>query len=216
MRQFAVIGLGRFGRKVALTLSKLGAPVIAIDKDRHIIEDISDKVDFAVQCDATDQKALAQAGVSSADVAVVSLGEPLETSVLVTIILKEIGISQIIVKGESHEHGKILSLVGATDVVFPDEDVAERLAQKIIYPNILDLIPLLPGYSIVEIVPPKQFLGKSLLDLNLRRNYGVEVLVIKRGDKVKVIPSALDSMEHGDTLVILGKDKDIEKLRAIT
>ncbi|MCD6417954.1 TrkA family potassium uptake protein [bacterium] len=215
MRQFAVIGLGRFGQTVALTLSKLGAPVIAVDKNQSVIEDISDKVDFAVQCDATDQKALAQVGVSSADVAIVSLGEPLETSVLTTIILKEMGIQKIIVKGKNHEHGKILSLVGATDVIFPDEDVAEKLAQKIIHPNILDLIPLLPGYSIVEIVPPKQFLGKSLLDLNLRRNYGVEVLVIKRGDTVKVIPSALDSMEIGDTLVILGKDEDIEKLRSL-
>ncbi len=216
MRQFVVIGLSGFGRKVAQTLAALKAPVIAIDRDRRKVDDISDVVDFAVQADATDQKALAQAGVGSADVAVISIVDPLETSVLSTMILKEMGIPEIIVQGKNREHGKILSLVGATQVVFPEEDVATRLAQRIIHPNILDLIPLMPGYSIVELAAPKQFLGRSLLDLNLRRNYGVEVLVIKRGDKVKVIPSALESMEHGDTLIVLGRDEDIEKLREMS
>ncbi|MCD6594527.1 TrkA family potassium uptake protein [bacterium] len=215
MRQFAVIGLGRFGTKVALTLSELGMPVIAIDNNPRRIELIADKVAFALKADATDKKALGMAGVSSADVAVVSLGEQLEASVLVTIILREIGVEQIIVKGTSPEHGKILELVGATQVVFPEEDIARRVAQKIIAPNIVDHIPLLPGYSIIEFIAPEQFLGKTLLDLNMRRNFGVEVLVIKRGEITKVIPSAMDKIQENDTLVILGKDEDVQKVRSI-
>lgn len=213
MRQFVVIGLNSFGTKVALTLSEMGVPVIAIDKDSRKVELISDKVAFALRADATDKKALGMAGVGAADVAVVSLDGQLEVSVLATMILKEMGIEQIIVKGASHEHGKILELVGATQVVFPDEDIAKRVAQRIISPNILDHIPLLPGYSIIEFVAPEEFWGKTLLDLNLRRNYGVEVLVIRRGELIKVIPSAMDKIEKTDTLVILGKDEDVEKLR---
>jgi len=213
MRQFAVIGLGRFGVKVAMTLAGLGMPVIAIDKDARRIEQIADHVSLAVRADATDKKALGMAGIGSADVAVVALGDRMESSVLTTMLLKEMGIERIIVKGTGSEHGKILELVGASQVVFPEEDMAERVAQRIISPNILDHIPLLPGYSIVEFLAPEQFWGKTILDLNLRRNFGVEVLVIRRGEEVTVIPSALDSIGEGDTLVILGKDIDIEKLR---
>ena len=216
MRQFAIIGLGRFGSKVARTLASMKVPVIAIDKDPRRVDDLRDVVDFALEADATDPKALAQAGVSESDVAVISLGNYLEASVLATILLKEIGIQEIIVKGTSPEHGKILSLVGATQVVFPEEDIATRLAQRIISPNVLDLIPLFPGYSIVELMAPTDFVGKTLLDLNIRRNYGLEVLIIKKGESAKVIPSALDSIEYGDALVVLGKDEDIEKLKSLS
>jgi trk system potassium uptake protein len=215
VRQFAVIGLSRFGTKVALTLAEHKVPIIAIDLDRKKVDFISKYVDAALQLDATDQKALAQAGVGSVDVAVVSLGEHIESSVLTTIILKEMGISEIIVKGNSKEHKDILSLVGATQVVFPEEEVAIKMAQRIISPNVLDLIPLMPGYSIVELMPPKEFYGRTLLDLNLRRNFGVEVLVIRKGDKARVIPAAMDMIEHGETLLVLGKDDDIERLRTM-
>ncbi len=214
MRQFAVIGLGRFGYRVASTLAAHKLPVIAVDRDPRRVELAAGVVDFAVCADATDQRALASAGVAAVDAAVVSLGEQLEPSVLATLILKEMGVKEIVVKGTSPEHGKILRLVGATEVVFPEEDMAVRVAQRIISPNIVDHIPLLPGYSIVELVVPEKFQGKTLLDLNLRRDYGVEVLVIKRGDQVKVIPSALDTIEYGDTLVILGRDEDIARLRS--
>ena len=214
MRQFAVIGLGNFGMGVALKLADMGMPVIAIDRDPRKIDSITNKVSFAVVADATDKKALHSAGVSAVDAAVVSLGKQIEPSVMATIILRELGVPEIIVKGISPEHGKILKMVGASHVVFPDADMAERVAQRIVSPNIVEHIPLLPGYSIIELKAPNIFWGKTLLDLNLRRNYGVEVLVIRRGEQVKVIPSAMDKIEQGDTLVILGKNEDLEKLKS--
>ena len=120
MRQFVIVGLGRFGKKVAITLSHAGMPVVAIDKDPRKVEAISDKVAYAIRADATDQKALSTLGLSDADVAIISMGNLLEASVLATIILKEFGIPKIIVKGISPEHGRILKLVGATTVVFPE------------------------------------------------------------------------------------------------
>ncbi len=213
MKQFAVIGLGNFGLNVALKLSDMGMPVLVIDKDPAKIESISGKVAYARVADATDKKSLESAGVAAVNTAVVSLGKQIEPSVMATIILKELGVPEIIVKGTTPEHGKILKLVGASYVVFPDADMAERIAQKIISPNIVEHIPLLPGYSIVELKAPPTFWGKTLLDLNLRRNYGVEVLVIRRGEEVKVIPSAVDKIQEGDTLVILGKNEDLQKLK---
>ncbi len=215
MRQFVIVGLGRFGKKVAITLSQAGMPVVAIDKDPRKVEAISDKVAYAIRADATDQKALSTLGLTDADVAIISMGDLLEASVLATIILKEFGIPTIIVKGISPEHGRILKLVGATTVVFPEEDMALRVAQKIISPNILEHIPLLPGYSIVEFLTPKSFQGKTLLGLNLRRNYGVEVLLIKRGNEVKMIPSAMDRINENDTLVIMGTDEDIRRIHLV-
>lgn len=213
MRQFAVIGLGRFGMSLAKALAERKAEVIAVDRDPKRVEAIQDIVDAAIQLDATDQTALAQAGVGSVNVAIVAIGDDLERSVLVTIILREMNIPRIIVKGQNEEHGKILRLIGANEVIYPEEEYAERLAQKIITDNVVEMIPIIAGYSIVEIVSPKEFHGRTLLDINVRRNYGVEILAIRKGEYIKVIPSPLDVIEQDDVLMILGKDDDIEKLR---
>ncbi len=214
MKQFAVLGLGKFGAKVAFTLAKMNMQVIAIDNDPRRVELMADKLPLVLNIDATDKRALESAGVSGADAAVVSLGETLEPSILATIILREFNVKEIVVKGNNLEHSKMLKIVGATQVVFPEEDMAERIAQRIISPNIVEYIPLLPDYSIVELVAPEQFWGNTLLDLNLRNNFGVELLIIRRGETVKVIPSAMDKIEKGDTLVILGKNEDVQKLKS--
>ena len=214
MRQFIVVGLGKFGMEVALALASNGMQVLAIDKDPRKTEAIADKVTYAVRADATDQKELAALGLSGADAAIVSLGNKIEDSVLATMILKEFGIPEVIVKGISKEHGKILKLVGATEVVFPEEDMARKIAQKIMHPNIIEHIPLLPNYSIVEIIAPKTFQGKTLLELNLRREYGVEVLMIRRGTNVRMVPAAtMEKIQEGDILLMLGKNEDLEKIR---
>ncbi len=213
MRQFAVIGLGRFGMRLAKALAERKAEVIAIDRDPKRVEAIQELVDVAIQLDATDQSALAQAGVGSVDVAIVALGDDLERSVLVTIILREMNIPRIIVKGQNEEHGKILRLIGANEIIYPEEEYAERLAQRIITDNVIDMIPIFSGYSIVEILAPREFHGRTLMDVNVRRNYAVEVLAIRKGELIKIIPSPLDIIEQDDVLVILGKDDDIEKLR---
>lgn len=215
MRKFAVFGLGQFGRKVAEILHREGMDVIAIDKNPELVDNIKPYVSDAVSIDATDQKSLGTVDLSDVDVAIVSLASSLEDSVLITILLKELGIPQIIAKAFSEEHRKILESVGATEVIFPEEEMAESFARRIISPNVLDYIPLMQGYSIVEILAPAPFWWKDLLTLNLRRDYGVEILAIKQGEELIIIPSAFDKISEGDTLVIFGKDEDIENIRKL-
>ncbi len=216
-REFAVIGLGSFGGKVAETLAFLGVPVVGVDKNRQRVDAFRGVITQPVRADVTDREQFLALGLEGIDIAVVSLGTDIEASVLATIFLREQGIKHITVKGISPEHKKILRLMGATQVIFPEEEMAKRLAHSLLSPNILDYIPLVPGYSIVELLAPPSFWEKSLLELNVRRAYGVEVLAIKsRGDKdIKVIPSALERIEEGDTLILLGKDEDIKTLREV-
>ncbi len=215
MKQFAVLGLGSFGKIVAQTLAEYGAAVIGIDRNVENVDSMRDIITQAIEADVTHKDDLVSIGFEGIDVAIISLGDNIEGSVLATMYLHELGVPQIIVKGVSPEHGKILKMVGATDVIFPEKDMAQRIAMALVSPNIVDHIPLVPGYSIVDFVAPRHFWGKTLLELNVRREYGVEVIAIKSEStgKIKVIPSALDKIEKGDTLIIVGKDEDIKKLR---
>jgi trk system potassium uptake protein TrkA len=220
MRQFAIIGLGSFGSTVALELASKGLPVLAIDKNHARVDDVRDRVTHAVVGDATDPSFLGGLGISEVDVALVALGDDIEASVLVTLNLSEIGIDYIVVKGISTEHGNILEAVGAHQVVFPEKEMAERVANSLASPNIIDHIPLVEGYIIVELVAPEPFNDKSLIDLNLRREYGVELLAIKRADPgtappVIVVPKAGEIIHPGDNLVILGAVEKVELLQEL-
>jgi len=147
-RQVAVIGLGRFGYGVAETLIRKGCEVLAIDTDPDKVQSISDLATFAVQCDATDEKALRAISIQNVDVAVVSIGENLEASILIVQTLKELGVKEIIAKGVTPLHGQILKNLGVTEVIFPERDAASRLAQRIISPNVFEYLELVPGYSV--------------------------------------------------------------------
>jgi len=220
MRQFAVIGLGNFGSTVARTLSEKGLPVIAIDRNPERVESIRDLVTQAVVGDASDPIFLGGVGISEVDVVLVALGDDIEASVLVTLYLHEIEIDKIIVKGISKEHGEILTLVGASEVVYPENEMAERVASSLSAPNIIDHIPLAEGYSIVELIAPQSFINKTLLELNLRREYGVEVLVIKRGNPqadppVIVVPGAGEIIRDKDKMVILGASENVERINKL-
>jgi len=227
MRQFAVIGLGRFGYSVAETLVKKGCEVLAIDKNEAAIEAVSDFATYAVQCDATDPKALKSISTQNVDVAVVSIGEDIEASILIVMTLKELGVRQIIAKAVTPIHGRILLNLGVTEVIFPERDAAIRLAHRLIAPNVLEYLELSPGYSIEEIAVPLKIAGKKLKESQIRTLFGVNVIavrkkvarvvkgMVKTEEIFNVSPSPEDVLEKGDILVIVGREEDLERFSAL-
>lgn len=217
MRQFAVIGLGNFGSTVARALARKDIPVVAIDRNPLKIDEIREDVTHAVAGDATDAGFLGSIGISEIDAAIVSLGDDIESSVLVTLNLVESGINEIVVKGVSEEHATILRAIGAHKVIFPEKEMAERLADSYAMPGVIENIPLTEGYNLVEISAPEPFYHKSIIELDLRREYGIELLAIKRDEpdaepKIVVVPGASEIIKPGDKLFILGSKTDIELL----
>lgn len=223
MRQFAVIGLGGFGRKVAETLSKKGAPVIAIDSNQELINRVSDIVTKAVQTDSTDESSLVACGIKDVDVAVVSMGEDIESSILTTALLKNLEIKEIVARACTPLHAQILKMVGATRVVFPEEDMGIRVANSILSPGVLEYIELGADYTLAEIEAKSKDIGRTINELELKAKYGINVLIIKRkifevGEniektiekEVKVLPTAGYKIQEGDVLVVVGSSEDIE------
>jgi trk system potassium uptake protein TrkA len=222
-KQYAVIGLGRFGFNVTKTLVKYGAEVIAIDRAEERVKKAADVVPHVVQLDAMDEKALRDVGVQNVDTAIVSIGENIESSILVVMILKNMGIKNIIAKAVTTLHGKVLENLHVQRIVFPERDMAVRVAQSLARPSILDQLMLSEEYSIVELETPKNLLGKTLKEAQLRTKYGVNLIAIKRRvlekSEVKetwnVNPHPNDTMEEGDILVLIGTNENLEKLGAL-
>jgi trk system potassium uptake protein len=225
MRQFAVIGLGRFGYKVSEVLASKGAQVIAIDKNPELVEKIKDIVTEAVQLDSTDEEALKESGVEGVDVAVVSIGEDVESSILTTTILSNLGIKEIIARASTRLQTQILKKVGATRVVYPEEDMGLRVANSIFAPGVLDYIDLGADYNLAEIEVKGDFIGKSFGELGLKSGYGVNVIMImkkvkeevgKKGEftekEIKELPTPDYILGAKDILVVVGDSKDIEVL----
>jgi len=220
-KQFAVIGLGRFGSAVALTLAESNCDVIVIDRNENKIKAIADHVTLAIQMNAIDETALKEAGVQGVDVAVVSIGENVEASILAVMILKEMGIKEIIAKAVNDLHGRVLANLGVDRVVHPERDMAQRVARSLIKPEFLEHIELSPEYSIVELPAPKSLLNKTIKDTNLRAEYGINIIAIKRSYRINeteketwnINPLPTDVIKKDDVLVVLGTDKDIERLR---
>jgi K+ transport systems, NAD-binding component len=180
-KQFGVIGLGKFGTAVALSLESLGYPVLAIDIDENAIDSIKDKVSFAEIVDATNPEALEETGIKNCDTVIIAL-DHLESSVLIALILEELGIHHIIAKANSQIHGRVLRKIGVKEVVFPEEDMGVRIANRITSANILDYIEITPEVDLLEYkVLHKDLIGKSLAELALRNRFGVTVIAIRRG-----------------------------------
>jgi len=227
VRQFAVIGLGRFGSSVARTLVERGHEVLAIDSEEEKVAEIADQVTHAVQLDASDEKALRSVGVADVDVAVVSVGD-ISASILITLLLKELGVGLVASKALDALHAKVLRRVGADKIIFPERDMGVRVADSLSTPGIFDYIEVSPTHSIVELVAPGSLQSKTMRELDLRAKYGVNVIAIKR-KKPKISkegaseieeefilgPTADEQIVHGDLLVLLGKDEDIEKLKRL-
>jgi trk system potassium uptake protein len=222
-KHFAVIGLGRFGFSVAKTLAKYGAEVIAIDREEERVKKVSEFVSYAVQLDAMDEKALRSVGVQNVDTAIVSIGENIEASILVVMLLKEMGIHNIIAKAVTTLHGKVLENLGVLRIIFPERDMAIRVAHSLIRPKVLEQLELSEEYSIVELPTPAHLIGKSVKESQLRTKYGVNLIAIKRQVKTEqgivkevwnVNPLPSDIMQKSDVLVLIGFNKDLDKLEA--
>ena len=206
MRRFVVIGLGMFGFYMAKNLYEMGHEVIAIDKNKDIVQKIKDFSTQAVVADATDKETLIALGVHDVDAAVIGLGTSLDASVLVTLYLKEMGVKEIVAKAITEDHGKILKTIGATEIIFPERDIATKVATGISSPNLLDYLPLSEGYSIMEIAPPSSFIGKSIRELQLRNRYGVQIIAVKEfiPERINFIPSPDFIIKDSDSLIIMG------------
>jgi trk system potassium uptake protein TrkA len=212
MKQFIVLGLGRFGSAVATTLIELGHEVLGVDNDEEIVNTLKDKITQSVQADITEEKVLTELGVKNFDAAIVCIGTDLETSILVTMMLKEMGLKYIIAKAQNNLHAKVLEKIGVDKVVFPERDMGARIARRLITPNIKDYVELEPDYNIIEIKALPEFVDKTLSELDMRNKYGINVLAIKRNDSLNISPRAKDVIKKGDFLIVIGETKKINEL----
>jgi trk system potassium uptake protein TrkA len=226
MKRFAVIGLGRFGKKLAIALAMSGAEVIAIDKNRDEIELIRDQVSHAVRLDSTDEEALKAQGVDKVDVAILGIGQGtgrgFESAILTVVNLRQMGVKEIFARAEDPIAGEVFSKVGATDVIYPEIESAQRWAYKLIAPQIGEKIDFAPGYSLARVKAPASFDGKTVMDLQLRQKYNVNLVAIKRNQQSKAkkservgiinVPMPSTVIYQGDTLMVAGSDPDLAKL----
>ena len=214
-KQFVVIGLGRFGESVAKTLYGLGHDVLAVDMNEDLVQEISDSVTHAVQMDATDESALRTLGLRNFDVAVVTIGSNIQASVMVTLLVKELGVKYIIAKGQSDLHAKVLYKIGADRVVLPEKDMGVRVAHNLVSASILDYIELSPDYSIMEMKSLEEWNGKTLNELKLRSKYGINVMAIKKEDDINISPSAEEIISSDDIIVAIGSAEDLARIEEI-
>jgi trk system potassium uptake protein TrkA len=222
---FAVIGLGAFGRKACEVLAERGGTVIAIDNNSDLIERVKETATQAILLDSTDEEAMGQVPFGDVDIAIVAMGDNIESSIITTAILKKIGIPYIVARAITQIHQQILRQIGADEIVNIEVDEGRRVAQRLISPEILDRFPLAGNMSITEMYTPKQFIGRSLAELDLRKKHQVNVVSIKRtmlsvdeeGNSIQqeeiIFPEPDKIIEESDVLIIVGKDEDIEDLR---
>ena len=211
----AIFGLGIFGSNVAKSLFEKKHEVIAVDRRKDLVQKAQEYTTQAIVADCTERDLLKNLGLDKIDIAIVSLGNNLSASILLVLYLKEVGVEQIIVKAINEDHQKILQLVGATKVVFPERDAAIKLAASVDTPNLVDYLPLSEDYQVIEIVAPQAFKDKTLGELDLRRRYGIQVIAIREGssEQVNILTSAEFRIKENDMLIILGRTEDIEKFK---
>ena len=214
-KQFIVIGLGRFGTSVAETLYALGNDVLAVDIDEERVQNIADRVTHAVQVDANDEASLRALGIGNFDVAIISIGSDIQADILSTLLVKEMNVKHIITKANNAMHAKVLYKIGANRVIFPERDMGIRVAHNLCSSSILDYIELSPDFSIAEIVTPKDWVGSSLKELNLRVRYGINVVAIKRDNDINVSPSAEEIITEGDIIVAIGGTAELNSIERL-
>lgn len=211
-KQFAVIGIGRFGESLIKELGRMGYEVLAIDSDEEKVNNAIDIATHAVQADSMDEAALKKLGIRNFDVVIVAIGENVQANILTTIILKELGVKKIIAKAQNALHGRVLEKIGTDLVIYPERDMAVKLARSLVSRNLLEQISLSPEYGIIELLAPRAFYNKSLVDIGLRNRMRVTILAIKRGNDIVVVPGPEEKLYDGDILVALGSNEDLAKL----
>lgn len=213
MKRFCVIGLGNFGYHVARALYEDGHEVVAVDSDKEKVQRIQDFVSYAILGDAGSKEFLAGQGIGEMDAVVISTGERSHLSTLITLYLRELKVPRILVKAINEDHGRILEKVGATEVIFPEKDMALKVARGLSNPNILEFIPLGEDTSISEAAPPPHFIGRNLIELDLRRRFNVTIIGIRdvlTGHFI-TLPPPDHIIKDSDLLVLIGREGDVEK-----
>jgi len=222
MRKVAVLGMGRFGRRLATELSAAGVEVLAVDKNYRLVEDIRDEVTIAVQLDTTDEDAMRAQNVSVLDVCVIAIGEGFEASLLTTLICKKLGVPTVIARAQNQMQADILQRVGADFIIQPENEAALRWSRKLSNPHLEDFIELDDDHGIIQLHAPARFRDHTLSELGLRSRYGVNLVAIKRlvdagetedsGKRSIRIPRAEDKILTGDILVLVGTQKALAEL----
>lgn len=217
MKRFAVIGLGKFGFHAAKALFEDGNEVVAIDTDKARVQAIDPHATEAIVLNATDREALKSLGLENMDGVIVSTGTKISTSILICLYLQEIGVKKILAKALDDDHAKILKRVGATEIIHPERDMALRISRGLSRPNVLDFIPLADEFDLVQVGPPREFIGKSLKDLNLRAKHNVQIIAIKElvPENFVLVPPAGFVIKDSDILIMLGKSEDIRRIKAL-
>jgi len=215
MKRVVVIGLGIFGFNIAKDLYENGIEVIAIDKNKDIIQKIKDFSTKAILADGTDKEVIESIGIQEDDIVIISFGEDLAASTLITLHLKALKVKTVIVKAPNEDHKRVLEKVGATQVIIPEREMADKVAKSLISPNVLDYIPLSDDYTISEVVPPPSFMGKTIGELHLRTKHHVEVIAVREvlPDQVRMVPKADFVIKDSDVLVVIGKAEDVQKIK---
>jgi len=214
MKRVIVIGMGIFGLNIVRELYAGGFEVIAVDKNKDAVQIVRDCSTKAIVADGTDKEIMELIGIQEDDVVIISFGEDLAASTLITLHLKQMKVKTIIVKAPNEEHKLILEKVGATDVVIPEKEIAAKIVKSLVSPNVLDYLPLSEDYMIFEMAPPTSFLGKTIADLQLRNKYHIEVIAVRDvlSDRVHMVPQASFVIKDGEVLVVIGKEQDIRKI----
>ena len=215
-RQVLIIGLGRFGISLATRLFSMGHDVMAVDEDEKKVQNISTRITHAVQADATDEAVLRELGASNFDVAIVTMGEAIQNSVLCAILLKKLGVRYVIARAENDLHGTILDKIGVNKVVLPEREMGIRVAHSLILTDVQDYIPVAPSYGVSKLATSPYLTGKSLSDIGLGRGgrWGLAVLLIQRGKEVIVTPDRAEVLREGDVLIVSGSDDKLEQFTA--
>jgi len=210
-KEYAVIGLGRFGGSICRELSMEGMEVLAIDKDEEKVNEYKNIASHAVVVDSTDEDALKEIGIKNFEHVIVAIGENIQASILTTVILADLEINKITVKAQNDYHEKILNKIGADQVVHPERDMGKRLAHNLISNNILDYLDLSDEHSIIEVKVGNKMIGRSLEELHIRKRFGCNIVAIRRDDKINVSPDANEKFEKEDIIIVIGADRDLNR-----
>lgn len=212
MKEIAVIGLGKFGSSVAEAYANAGGMVLAIDSDAEKIQEISNIVTYAVKADVTEADVVRTLGLSNMDVAVVAIADNLEASIMATILSKEEGVPYVIAKAQNEIHAKVLKKVGADKIIFPEKEMGIRVARGLKMDHLADIVDLSDGYSIIEVNPPKSWLGKNLMQLDVRKKYGVNIVGIRSGGRVEMNVSPGIPLKEDMLLIVICESEKIDEV----
>lgn len=228
MKKYIVIGLGNFGFNIASMLVRNNCEVLGMDMDKDVVQKAKDFISYAIVGDASDKEVLESLSIKDFEGAIISIGQDMASSILIALYLREIGISRIVVRAISEDHGKILKMIGVSDVVFPERDIAIRIANKLALKNAIDYLPISEDYGILEVTPPKSFIGKTLKELQISTRFGCQIIGIKyqgtngllndlseKNLNIKIAPTANDIIAENSTMIVIGRHKDIERIQSL-